>query len=213
MKDAEIIQAFLTNDQRGIRHAYEAWRVPFRSSVLYRTNLDEDYLDDAYHESIIRLQQHILTGRISAESINHSLLAYLKEIGYYTAKEIIRGRRELPESRVWIREDDDKSSSDSEMDSRTVQEISEGVYDPLEYYYIEERERVIRDQVMRIGTPCAPLLLGFYWEEKSMDILALELGYSNADSAKSQKAKCMKKLINYVKRNLIALGYGNESEE
>lgn len=72
----------------------------------------------------------------------------------------------------------------------------------------EERERVVREQVMRIGKPCAPLLLGFFWEEKSMDKLAIELGYSNADSAKSQKAKCMKKVMNYVKQNLIALGYG-----
>lgn len=28
----------------------------------------------------------------------------------------------------------------------------------------EERERVVREQVMRIGKPRAPLLLGFFWE-------------------------------------------------
>ena len=91
MKDTEIIQAFLTNDQRGIRHAYEAWRAPFRAAILHRTRLDEDYLDDAYQDAMIRLQQHILTGRISADNLQHSLLAYLKEIGYYAALEIIRG--------------------------------------------------------------------------------------------------------------------------
>jgi DNA-directed RNA polymerase specialized sigma24 family protein len=209
MKDAEIIQAFLTNDQRGIRQAYEAWQAPFRSAVLYRTNLDEDYLDDAYQEAVIRLQQHILTGRISADNLNHSLLAYLKEIGYYAALEIIRGRRELPESRIGIHDDEDENhNSDNEVDPQIGQEISEGSYDPMAFYYEEERERVIREQVMRIGAPCAPLLLGFYWEEKSMDTIASELGYSNADSAKSQKAKCMKKVMNYVKQNLIALGYG-----
>ena len=213
MKDTEIIQAFLTNDQRGIRQAYEAWQAPFRSAILHRTNLDEDYLDDAYQEAVIRLQQHILTGRITVDNLNHSLLAYLKEIGYYAALEIIRGRRELPVSRMESRDDEDDShDSDDETDRQTKQEIAEGSFDPMADYYAQERERVIREQVMRIGSPCAPLLLGFYWDEKPMDTLASELGYSNADSAKSQKAKCMKKVMNYVKQNLIALGYGYESE-
>ena len=80
----------------------------------------------------------------------------------------------------------------------------------MKYYLEEEREHVIREQIMRMGKPCAPLLKGFFWEEKSMDTLAQELGYSNADSAKSQKAKCMKKVMTYVKQNLIALGYDYE---
>ena len=41
-----------------------------------------------------------------------------------------------------------------------------------------------------------------------METLAQELGYSNADSAKTQKAKCMKKVMTFVKQKLIAYGYG-----
>ena len=78
----------------------------------------------------------------------------------------------------------------------------------MAHYYDEERERIIREQVMLIGKPCAPLLQGFYWEDKSMETLAQELGYSNADSAKAQKAKCMKKVMTFVKQKLIAYGYG-----
>ena len=210
MTDTEIIQAFLTNNQQGIRRAYDAWQSSFRSSILFRTHLDEDYIEDAYQEAMIRLQQHILTGRITAENLRASLLTYLTEIGYYVALELIRGRREIPETLLQPSMSDNDEEKDYDLtdkaDEQTRQQLSEGLYDPMDSYMDEERERVVREQVMRIGKPCAPLLLGFFWEEKSMDKLAMELGYSNADSAKSQKAKCMKKVMNYVKQNLIALG-------
>lgn len=212
MTDTEIIQAFLTNNQQGIRWAYDAWQSSFRYSVLSRTHIDEDYIEDTYQEAFIRLQQHILTGRMTEEKLKAPLLAYLKEIGYYVALELIRGRREIPETLLPSSALDNDNENVCDLtdtaDEQTRQQLSVGIYDPIESYMVEERERVVREQVMRIGKPCAPLLLGFFWEEKSMDKLAIELGYSNADSAKSQKAKCMKKVMNYVKQNLIALGYG-----
>lgn len=45
MTDTEIIQAFLTNNQQGIRWAYDAWQSSFRYSVLSRTHIDEDYIE------------------------------------------------------------------------------------------------------------------------------------------------------------------------
>jgi len=208
MTDNEIIQAFLTNDQRGIREAYMAWREPFWASVHQRTNLDELYRDDAYQEAFIRLQQHILTGRLTADNIQTAVLAYLKELGYYVALELIRGRRELPESYLHPDADDDCEHEQAATDPDDAPDAPEsGFYDPMEHYLQEEKERLIRDQVMLMGKPCAPLLVGFYWGEKSMDTLALELGYANADSAKAQKAKCMKKLKNFVGQKLREYGY------
>jgi hypothetical protein len=37
-------------------------------------------------------------------------------------------------------------------------------------------------------------LISFYWEKKSWAIIAEELEYSGADSAKTQKSKCMGRL-------------------
>ena len=210
MTDREIIQAFLTNDQQGIREAYYAWRMPFFQTIQNRTGMDEDYLDDAYQEAVIRLQQHILTGRLTMHNLQRSLLAYLKAIGFFTAREIMRSRRELPESRLQLRmEYGDESLADELTDGeQDLKPTNEEVFDPSAFYDEEERERVIRNEVQMMGKPCAPLLLGFYWDMKSMDTLALELHYSNADSAKTQKARCMKKVTTYVKNKLIEYGYG-----
>lgn len=203
MTDKEIIQSFIDNDQYGIREAYYAWRVPFEQSVAYRTHLDDELMDDAYQEAFIRLQQHILTGRLTVDNIEKSLLAYIKEIGHYTALEIINKRRELPISQLQSSQNDDEDEKREKKQSHKP-----NCFDLNDQMEQQERERIIRELVNQMGQPCAPLLLGHLWENKSMSELATELGYSNADSAKSQKSKCMKKVITFIKPKLIKYGYG-----
>lgn len=211
MTDKEIIESFLNNDQMGIRKAYYAWRMPFDQSVSRLLPNDEDRAD-AYQEAFIRLQQHILTERLTADNIQKSLLAYFKTIGRYVALEIInqrnKGQNHTDEENdidtINIKEE--LEFSDEPMDDEPLS--SDQSFDPNDDMDTQERERIIRSLVEQLGKPCAPLLLGHLWENKSMEILAQELGYSNADSAKSQKAKCMKKVKTFVKQQLIEYGYG-----
>ena len=210
MTDKEIIQSFLDNNQRGIREAYYAWRMPFEQS-LTRLLPNTDDMDDAYQEAFIRLQQHILTERLTADNIEKSLLAYFKTIGRYVALEIInqrnKGRNRTDEDgttgAIDIKEELELSD---DMDDEP--QYSDQSFDPNDDMDTQERERIVRSLIEQLGKPCAPLLLGYLWENKSMEMLAQELGYSNADSAKSQKAKCMKKVKTFVKQQLIEYGYG-----
>ena len=211
MTDKEIIQSFIDNNQHGIREVYYAWRVPFEQSLL-RLLPNTDDMDDAYQEAFIRLQQHILNERLTADNIQKSLLAYFKTIGRYVALEIINQRNkgnnqtneEDDDDTIYIKEESELS--DDPMDDEPIS--SDQSFDPNDDMDTQERERIIRSLVEQLGKPCAPLLLGHLWENKTMETLAQELGYSNADSAKSQKAKCMKKVKTFVKQQLIEYGYG-----
>ncbi len=211
MTDKEIIQSFIDNNQRGIREAYNAWRVPFEQSVSHLLPNTED-MADAYQEAFIRLQQHILTERITVANIEKSLLTYFKVIGRYVALEIInqhnkgakRANEEVDTDTIQIREE--LELSDDPMDDEPT--ASEPFFDPNDDMDRQERERIIRGLIDQLGNPCAPLLIGYLWKNKSMETLAQELAYSNADSAKSQKAKCMKKVKTFVKQQLIEFGYG-----
>ena len=211
MTDEEIIQSFIDNNQYGIREVYYAWRVPFEQSII-RLLPNTDDMDDAYQEAFIRLQQHILTDRLTTENIDKSLLAYFKTIGRYVALEIINQRNKglkyayEEENADTILTKEELEFSDDPMDDEP--QSSNQSFDPNDDMDTQERERIIRSLVEQLGKPCAPLLLGHLWENKSMEILAQELGYSNADSAKSQKAKCMKKVKTFVKQQLIEYGYG-----
>lgn len=45
-----------------------------------------------------------------------------------------------------------------------------------------------------LGAPCKQLITAFYIEEKSMKDIAERFGYTNANNAKTQKHKCLKRL-------------------
>lgn len=212
MTDKEIIQSFLDNDQNGIREVYYVWRKPFEQALSHLLPNTDD-MDDAYQEAIIRLQQHILTERLTPDNINKSLLAYFKTIGRYVALEIInqhnKGQQDTKteeETPHIISDVNTTDSSDVDSDDEPIE--IDRPFDPNESMDIQEREHIIRSLVEQLGTPCAPLLIGFLWENKSMNELAQELGYSSADSAKTQKSKCMNKVKTFVKHKLIEYGYG-----
>ena len=212
MTDKEIIQSFLDNDQNGIREVYYAWRKPFEQALSHLLPNTDD-MDDAYQEAIIRLQQHILTERITPNNINKSLLAYFKTIGRYVALEIInqhnKGQQDTKTEEETPHIISDVNTTDSsDVDSEDEPIEIDRPFDPNESMDIQEREHIIRSLVEQLGAPCAPLLIGFLWENKSMNELAQELGYSSADSAKTQKSKCMNKVKTFVKHKLIEYGYG-----
>jgi RNA polymerase sigma factor (sigma-70 family) len=52
----------------------------------------------------------------------------------------------------------------------------------------------LRASMSRLGVGCRKILLLFYYFKKSMEEIATELNYTNADNAKTQKYKCIQKL-------------------
>ena len=58
----------------------------------------------------------------------------------------------------------------------------------------EEKQITIRDSLRQLGDPCKSILLYFYYEQNTMEQIAERLGYTNADNAKNQKYKCLKRL-------------------
>ncbi|HEY9177720.1 MAG TPA: sigma-70 family RNA polymerase sigma factor [Flavipsychrobacter sp.] len=46
----------------------------------------------------------------------------------------------------------------------------------------------------KLGEPCASLLRSFYFNNNSMQQIATDFGYTNADNAKTQKYKCLARL-------------------
>ncbi len=65
---------------------------------------------------------------------------------------------------------------------------------------IEEHEKrnadfILMEQALgKIGEPCKTLLDAYYMQKKSMQDIAAEFGYTNADNAKTQKYKCLVRL-------------------
>ena len=56
----------------------------------------------------------------------------------------------------------------------------------------------IKNLFAEIGEACRKLLILFYYRKRSMEEISLELNYSNADTAKNQKYKCIQRLKKLV---------------
>ena len=141
---------------------------------------DADDAKDIYQDAVIVLYNN---SRSPEFLLTCSVQTYLNSI---CRNQILK---RLPNSRKLVRSDD----------------FEEGIADWFEEHD-EERENklaVIESALLELESakgPCFGLLRGFYFLKKRMNILANDFGFANEDSAKNQKAKCMKKLKEIVLR-------------
>lgn len=182
MTTADYIEAFRTSNQTVIRQFYNRYRSEFFLQVGAPFNVtDEDLLADVWQDSVIRLWQLIGDGRLTEERLgNKTLMAFLVGIG---EKAMYENLRKLKEQNL----------PDPDMQHEDMGET-------MRDYDKNEQMETVREVVWNMPNPCRQLLVHFYWDELDFATIATRMNYSNADSAKSQKAKCMKKLMIALKK-------------
>lgn len=74
------------------------------------------------------------------------------------------------------------------------------------YNFIEnEKDQIeyLRKILNTVGNTCKTILELYYFEKLKMDEIAEKLNYTNADNAKTQKYKCLKKLKVVADKNIM----------
>ena len=185
--DAEYIRAFREDNNALINRFYRQYREYLYGYIQkkFEIRLEEDR-EDIFQEAVARLWENIQRGKLSENTLTSSLYTYFKSIADNVTKEHIRKQKNYVVTDI-------ENEPIMDVDSIGMEKMN---------YLEDERLKIIYRAVDKMGKPCAPLLLGFLWDKKSMATLAEELGYSGADSAKSQKSKCMPKLTVIIK-NLL----------
>lgn len=179
MTDIDYIAAFRNDNQRATTHFYAKHRdVFFRDIGKYYHIRDTDLLSEIYQESVVRLWKNIKNGKLSEANLTTSLAGYLYSVGRLVALEILR-REGITKETI----DEGKLSS-------------LGIEATADKWFGRESEQevAVRKAVYAMGEPCAPLLLMFYWDKLTWVEIASELHYKDANSAKTQKYKCIQKL-------------------
>jgi len=182
MSTKDYIEAFRRSDQAVIRQFYNQYRAEFFRQIGVPFSItDEDLLADVWQDSVVRLWQLIGDGKLNEERLgNKTLMAFLIGIGEKIMYENLRKLKEqnLPDPDMQL-EDNDEA---------------------IRAYDDKERMETIRETVWNMPNPCRQLLVYFYWDELDFERIAALMNYSGADSAKTQKFKCMKKLIAALKK-------------
>ena len=180
MTDIDYISAFRNDNQLAITRFYTIHRDAFLRDIgrHYRI-LNNDLLSEIFQEAVVRVWKNIKSGKLSETNLTTSLAGYLYSVGRLVALEILRREG------ITI-----KTNADEEDLSKLESNAMADVWFGRE----TEQEINVRKAVYQMGEPCAPLLLMFYWDKLSWDAIALELHYKDANSAKTQKYKCIQKL-------------------
>lgn len=79
-------------------------------------------------------------------------------------------------------------------------------FDPVDHEApdTEETERTILASLQKSGRKCLELLKAFYYDQRSMQDIALRFGFKGRRSATVQKYKCLEKVREEIKTSLCA---------
>ena len=94
--------------------------------------------------------------------------------------------------RLWLKRLQQLNKYTTQVESL---EETVSVEDEIEEHEKRDNDFTLMDHAMsKIGEPCKSLLDAYYLQKKSMQDIAANFGYTNADNAKTQKYKCLIRL-------------------
>ena len=176
--DARILDLIRNGDEESLVILYEANRAPIEAFMRRNSGSVED-AEDALQDALIVLWERVRTGTYRHEAkIGTFLYATVRNMWL---RRLSRRRKEVP-GKFQVEE--------PPSDDATV----------LETMIQEEETTTVRQALDLLGEPCRRLLLLFYWEEQSMEHIALQLGFANPETAKSKKYQCKKALQDLMRK-------------
>lgn len=181
----KIIEKILKGDKSPIFDLYQLYRNEFISWSGKQFSATENQSKDAFQEAIIDFHQNIVEGKLMV--LTSSVKTYLFQIGKFKLINIQKKESRLTyhDSLHMIKKEEVTKFMEEENSAYTQEHISKAIG--------------------KLPDDCQKLLRLYYFEEYDMESIAREMGYKNADTAKSKKSVCMKNLIKELKKLSILL--------
>ena len=203
-----MIENYINRLIAGDRQVFDVIYATFKSQfiALFRKSqgLGRDEAETLYHDACAILLNNVESGRLTRDSIHNSQLkAYLNNTGKY----ILFNKRRTRQ--VPLSVDTDYIMTYGDLDSARKHNNKSMPRDPEESYDTEMDDKlfIIRTTVRDMPQPCDQLLKLVIYMKKSNKEVAEIMNYANADSVKTQRSRCMKKLGDKVKERFKAAGY------
>jgi RNA polymerase sigma factor (sigma-70 family) len=171
-QEKQLLVGLAENDKKAIESIYRENYTVIQGFVL-NNNGSVDDARDIFQEAMIVLYEKALSGTFE-------LHCQIKTYMYSVCR------------RLWLKrlQHDQKFTTKVENLLETVH-----VEEELEDHEKKNTDFMIMESAMnKIGEPCKSLLDAYYLQKKSMQYIASEFGYTNADNAKTQKYKCLVRL-------------------
>ena len=180
--DDHIIHEILNGRDQTLRLLYRKYRYDFVHWAKKRFSLDESIIEDAFQDALEVFYRNVVSGKLT--QLNAPLSNYLAGIGRLKLLQYLdkNSRIDYPENIS----DEQATSIENFLETCVADET--------------ETENLFRlkkgfDQ---LSETCQRLLTKRFYENKSIDEIALEMNYDNANTARSALSRCLKNLKNLL---------------
>ena len=178
-----LLKGLAQNDKKAVEAIYRENYSMVQAFIL-NNNGSVDDARDIFQEAMIVLYEK---SRLETFSLNCQIKTYVYSVC----------------RRLWLKRLQQLNKFNTQVDS--LEEIVP-VEEEIEEHEKRNNDFILMENAMnKIGEPCKSLLDGYYLQKKSMQEIAADFGYTNADNAKTQKYKCLVRL-----KKLFFAQYKNE---
>lgn len=171
-KESELLRGLANGESASIEAIYRENYLVIQSFILANSGTVDD-ARDIFQESMVVLYEKTLNPSFS---LNCQIRTYVYSVC----------------RRLWLKRLQQRKRYSVQVDG--LEEIVP-VEDALEDHEQRNNDYLMMEQaISRIGEPCKSLLDAYYIHRKSMQEIATDFGYTNAENAKTQKYKCLVRL-------------------
>ncbi len=170
--DSEVILGILNNSESILKRLYVGY-FPMVLQFIINNNGSTDDAKDIYQEAIIVLYNKVKTG-------DFELSSKLKTYIYSICRRLwLKRLSQLNKYGGDIKDFQDYLSVDDETEKNNERDI---------------QFNKMGAAMQLLGEPCKAIIEDYYINNKSMQQICDNFGYTNADNAKTQKYKCLQRL-------------------
>lgn len=172
------IELFRAGDESVMKKVYVQVKPIFVGYFLKERKMSLGDAEDLYQDSYCMLHKKIFSGQV--KTLTSKWESLLIGFGKNILRNQVRKKKEtLTESL----------------------ESQESAKSPLDVLEVKERKLEVDSMLSLVGDVCRKVLFHFYYEEKTMNEIAVAMNYANANVAKKKKSTCLKKLRDTLRRN------------
>lgn len=183
-EEQALLEGLAISDKRAVETIYKD-NFNTIQALIINNNGSSDDAKDIFQEAMIVLYEKVRSGTFE-------LNCQIKTFMYSVCR------------RLWLKRLQQQNRFSSPGDSM---ELVVPVEDELEEHERRNDEFDMMDKaISHLGEPCKSLIEAYYLQKQSMQEIAANFGYTNADNAKNQKYKCLMRL-----KKIFFAQYKNEN--
>lgn len=171
------VEDFKLNPEKELENIYKHSKSKYLAYISRKFSIPSNQALDIFQQALVILWQNNEEGKLKSGSIDPYLTVIIRNLSLAQTREIKKERN---------------------LTNKVVaHEIIRNIYNN-DLNYDDKRIDLIKKGLNELGDPCRQLLKMAFYENKTTEDIIETMGYKNADTVKTKKYKCLKRLRSLI---------------